>query len=221
VHYVLDHLAHDPRVRMLGRGDACAASHRRSAVMETLLTDLRRAAGEVVVSRFLRNQPRQHRRLVERLLRHNRLFVRIGPDRIDTISNWPFNEERLQRLLAIAQNHLRHRAGYAHGDVLRDLVARSEVGGDWLTTPLLLDVLRRHGPFEVLPGDIIAHADVALGGTLLRTVRQALRAAGEPLTIDDIVRARPELGEFRATLGELLADHPHVQSPDGVRFALV
>jgi len=220
VHYVLDHLAHDPRVRMLGRGDACAASHRRSAVLEALLGDFRRAAGEVVVSRFLQNQPPERRRLVARLLRHNRLFVQPGPDRIDTIVNWPFNEERLQRLLGIADNHLRARAGYASGDALRDVMRRSDIGGDWLTTPVLLDVLRRHGPFEVLPGGIVALADTALGSALLRSVRRALRASGVPLSIDDLVRARPELGEFAPMLAELLAGNPHVHSPDGVHFSL-
>ncbi len=220
VHYVLDHLAHDPRVRMLGRGDACAASHRRSAVLESLLGDLRRAAGEVVVSRFLQNQPPERRRLVARLLRDNRLFVQPGPDRVDTITNWPFNDERLQRLLAIADNHLRSRAGYASGDVLRDLMRRSDLGGEWLTTAVLLDVLRRHGPFEVLPGGIVAHADTALGSALLRSVRQALRASGVPLSVDDLVRARPELGEFAPMLAELLAGNPHVRSADGVHFSL-
>jgi hypothetical protein len=220
VHYVLDHLARDPRVRMLGRGDACAASHNRSAVLEALLADLRRAAGDVVLSRFLANQPPRQRRLVERLLRHNRLFVQPAEDRIDTIANWPFNAERLQRLLALAEHHLQARAGYAHGEALRALVARTDIGGDWLTTPLLLDVLRRHGPFEVLPGGIVAHASAALGSALLRAARAALRDAGVPLSVAEIVRARPELGEFAETLRALLPGHPHVQSADGVRFAL-
>ncbi|MFY9343824.1 MAG: hypothetical protein WAT39_15145, partial [Planctomycetota bacterium] len=162
---VLDRLRADPRVRLLGRGDACAATHQRSQVMETTLQAMRRAAGDVVTSMFLANQAPEHRRLVARLLQHNRLFVQTGDDRIDTLSNWPFNAERLQRLLALVAETLASRSGYAHASALKTVVDRSDLGGDWLTPGLLADVLRRHGPFEVLPGGIVARADLMLGAS--------------------------------------------------------
>ncbi len=220
VHYVLDRLAHDPRVRMLGRGDACAASHRRSRVMETLLEAMRKAAGDVVLSLFLDNQPAAHRRLIARLLRDNRLFVQPAADRVDTLANWPFNEERMQRLLVLVQKQLRHRSGYAHGAALKAAVDRTDLGGDWLTVQLLTDVLRRNGPFEVLPGDIVARAELALPAQVMRSVRAALREAKAPLSVEEVLRARPDLGEFASCLAQLLAVDPLLQSQDGVHFML-
>lgn len=217
---VLDRLAHDPRVRLLGRGDACAATHRRSRVMENLLAAMRKAAGDVVESLFLSNQPPEHRRLVERLLHHNRLFVRTADDRIDTLANWPFNDERMQRLVALVEDHLRHRAGHATATALKAIVDRTDLGGDWLTPTLLADVLHRHGPFELLPHGIVACADLALGSVVLRQARQALRDAGVPLTVEQVLRARPELAEFAPCLQELLSGDPLVQTPDGFTFQL-
>lgn len=220
VHYVLDRLADDPRVRLLGRGDACSATHRRSRVLENLLQALRKAAGDVVLGMFLDNQPPAHRRLVERLLRHNRLFVQPAEDRVDTLSNWPFNEERLQRLIAHVQDQLRQRTGYAHASAIKASLDRTDLGGEWLTVPLLTDVLRRNGPFEVLPGHILARADVGLTASVRRTLRQALRDAGESLTVAEVLQARPELSEFATGLEELLGSDPLVQTPDGVHFML-
>jgi hypothetical protein len=220
VHYVLDRLAHDPRVRLLGRGDACAASHRRSQVLERLLQSFRKAAGDVVLGKFLDNQPEPHARLVERLLRHNRLFVMPAEDRIDTLSNWPFNDERLRRLIALVQDQLRRRTGYVHAAALKAAVDKTDLGGDWLTPTLLADVLRRHGPFEVMPGGIVARADVQLVRNVRRSLRQALRDARQALTAGEVLQARPDLGEFAACIGELLASDPLVHSPDGVYFML-
>jgi hypothetical protein len=219
VHYVLDRLAHDPRVRLLGRGDACAASHRRSQVMERLLQAFRKAAGDVVLGKFLDNQPEAQVRLVERLLRHNRLFVMPAPDRVDTLSNWPFNEERLRRLIALVQDQLRKRNGYVHATALKAAVDKTDLGGEWLTPVLLADVLRRHGPFDVL-GGVVACADVNLPRNVRRTLRQALRDARDALTASELLQARPDLGEFAAGIAELLASDPLVQSADGVHFML-
>ena len=218
---VHDRLGDDPRVRRLGRGELCPASQRRSRVLDQLLQDFRRAAGDVVLSMFLANQPPEHRRLVERLLRENRLFVQPAEDRVDTLSNWPFNEERIRRLIALVQDQLDQRVGYAQASALKATVDRSDLGGDWLTPELLTDVLRRHGPFEILPGGIVARANLELAATVRRTVRQALREAAVPLTVEDVLRARPELAEFASCLHELLGTDPLVQSPDGELFLLV
>jgi hypothetical protein len=217
---VLDRLADDPRVRLLGRGEACAATHRRSRVLDELLRAFRRAAGDVITSMFVANQPEPRRRLVERLLRHNRLFVQPAPDRIDTLSNYPLNDERLRRLIVLVQEQLRSRAGHATAAGLKALVDRSELGGAWLTPELLTDVLRRHGPFEVLPGGVIASAELELTQRLRRTVRQALREAGTVLSVEEVLQARPELGAFAGCLGELLRGDPLLQTPDGRHFVL-
>lgn len=220
VHYVLDRLAADPRVRLLGRGDACAATHRRSRVLETLLVAFRKAAGDVVLGKFLDNQPPTHRRLIERLLLQNRLFVQPADDRIDVLTNWPFNEERLARLIALVQDQLRSRVGYAHASALKAIVDRTDLGGEWLTVPLLSDVLRRNGPFQILPGGLIARAELDLVGRVRRTLRRALRCAGEALAVEDILKARPELSEFAPCLREMLDQDPSVQTADGVHFMI-
>ena len=217
---VLDRLADDPRVRRLGRGELCPASQRRSRVLDQLLQDFRRAAGDVVLSMFLQNQPEQHRRLCERLLRQNRLFVQPAPDRVDTLSNWPFNDERLRRLISLVSEQLRQRSGHVHITALKAVVDRTDLGGGWLQPELLADVLRRHGPFAIVPGGIVARADLDLVQSVRRSLRQALRDAGTPLRVEDVLRARPELNEFAAGLHELLGEDPLVQSPDGVHFML-
>jgi hypothetical protein len=221
VHLVLDRLAADPRVRLLGRGEACPATHTRSQVLERLMQDFKRAAGDVVQSMFVQNQPEPHRRLVQRLLQENRLFVMPSADRIDVLSNYPFNTERMQRLIALVAHQLDQRTGYAQATALKAAVDRTDLGGSWLTPTLLADILRRHGPFEVLPGELVGRAELGLGASLMRTVRQALREAGEPVSIDEILRARPELVEFGVCLSELLSSDPLVQTPDGAHFTLV
>ena len=217
---VHDRLAADPRVRLLGRGDACAATHQRSRALDRLLTDFRRAGGDVVLGRFLDNQPAANRRLVERLLLQNRLFVQSAPDRIDVLSNYPFNQERLRRLLTIVQEQLRQRSGYATAAALKTVLDCTDLGGSWLQPTLLADVLRRHGPFEVLPNGIVARGDLGLANGVRCSVRQALREARTALTVDEVLRARPDLSEFAGCLAELLGADPLVHSPDGVHFML-
>lgn len=217
---VLDRLAADPRVRLLGRGDACAGDHQQSSVMRRLQRAFRRAAGDVVEGLFVKNQPESQRRLIQRLLEHNRAFVRPEPDRIDVLTNYPFNAERMQRLLGIVHDHLQQRVGYAHADALKELVDAHDLGGKWLSPQLLADILRRNGPFEVLEPGIVALADLALPQSLRRSARQALRKSGRAVTIPELVRARPELAEFRPCLARLLLDDPLVQSPDGIYFVL-
>ena len=89
-----------------------------------------------------------------------------------------------------------------------------------MTQRLLAEVLRRNGTFEVLRPGIVALRDLALPAILMRSARQALRAAGEAVTIQDVVRARPDLAEFTDCLAELLLEDPLVQSPDGTYFIL-
>lgn len=217
---VLDILASDPRVRLLGRGQACAKDQKESAVMRRLRRAFRRAAGDVVKSLFISNQPEGQRRLVTRLLDHNRAFVQVSEDRVDTLTNYPFNNKRMQRLIKLVRDHLQRRSGYAQVDALLAAVNDTDLGGRWLTPRLLAEVLRRNGPFEVLRPGIVALRDLALPAILMRSARQALRAAGEAVTIQDVVRARPDLAEFTDCLAELLLEDPLVQSPDGTYFIL-
>jgi hypothetical protein len=217
---VLDLLADDPRVRLLGRGEACPAAHGPSQLVERLLRDFRRAGGDVVESLFLKNQPVHERRLVERLLRDNRCFVRPSPDRVDVLTNYPFNEERLRRMLRLVDEHLARRAGYGHADALCAMLTRSELGGSWLTPDLLCDVLRRHGPFDVLAGHLVAQKSARLPSQLLRIARQALRELDEAVTLREVLAARPELAQFEHCLAELLGQDPLVQTPDGTYFKL-
>jgi hypothetical protein len=218
---VLDRLGVDPRVRLLGRGDACPATHRQSQVLERLLADFRRAGGDVVMSMFVGNQPPHLHRLIGRLLRWNRLFVMPADDRIDLLTNYPFDEARLRRLVTIVDQQLLARSGYASISLLKAAIDSTDLGGSWLTTSLLADLLRRHGPFEMLPGDLVARRELALGSFVMRMLRQALREIGGQLTVDDILQQRPDLAEFANCLRDLLATDPLVQSPDGERFSLV
>lgn len=210
----------DPRVRWLGRGEACAATLGRSRVLDQLLRDFRRAAGEVPMSRFLENQPQDRRRLVERLLRHNRLFVFPAPDRIDLLTNYPFNAERLARLTRLVDEFLAARNGYAPLQLTLDEVNRCDLGGSWLHTTLLGELLRRHGPFEILPGGYVARRSLGLVGWLMRRARAALRDAALPITVEEMLAQRPELAEFAPCLHELLAHDPLVQTPDGERYQI-
>ncbi|MBM4060530.1 MAG: hypothetical protein FJ265_05475 [Planctomycetes bacterium] len=218
---VIDRLAGDPRVRLLGRAEACPATQSQSQVLEQLLADFRRAGGDVVLGRFLQNQPAGRRRLVQRLLRENRLFVTPGANRVDLLANYPFNQDRLRALSDLVARQLATRAGYAPASALKAAVDRADLGGDWLTPGLLADVLARHGRFDVLPGGLVCRRGTGVAAELLRAARQALRAAEVPLTVADIVRARPDLVEFTDCLRELLAGDPLVRAADSDRFALV
>lgn len=217
---VLDQLRHDPRVRALGRGEACAADLPQSTVMKRLQRAFRRAAGDVVKSRFVQNQPEHQRRLVARLLEHNRAFVDLGDDRVDTLTNYPFNAERMQRLIKLVLDALQERAGYAPAATLKELVDLTDLGGRWLSPELLADILRRNGPFEVLAPAIVALKDLQLPSILTRSARQALRELGEVVTLDEVLRVRPDLAPFRECVRELLRQDPLVQSPDGRYFVL-
>lgn len=218
---VLDCLRQDERVRLLGRGEACPAMQRRSQVMLQLLADFRRACGDVVESMFVGNQPLPRRRLVQRLLAQNRMFLRPEPDRVDTLTNYPFNEARLRRLRKLTRQALESQGGYADIATIVAACNATDLGGSWLTPYLLTEVLRRQGWFDVLPGGILALGDRGLAQRLLRLARQELRGTGVLLSVDEIVRHRPELDEFRGCLTELLDQDPLVQSPDGWRFGLV
>lgn len=218
---VQDRLAGDSRVRLLGRGEACPATQRRSQVLAQLLTDMRRAGGDVVESRFVGNQPFERQRLVRRLLAENRLFVRPGPDRVDTLTNYPFNDDRLRRTEQCLRAHLEGHAGHADIAALKDELDATDLGGSWLVPELLADIVRRHGWFDVLPGGIVALRERTLAATLQRHARRELRAAGVQLTVEEIVQKRPDLREFSACLAELLQRDPLVQSPDGQRFCLL
>jgi hypothetical protein len=217
----LDRLRRDRRVRLLGRGEACPATERRSQVLQQLLVDFRRACGDVVESMFVGNQPTARRRLVQRLLGDNRMFVRPEHDRVDTLTNYPFNENRLRRLRRLVRRVVEEGAGCATIETLVAAVNATDLGGSWLSPLLLTEVLRRHGWLDVLPGGFVALGERALGAHLLRLARQELRNVRGLVTVDEIVRRRPELAEFRNCIAELLGTDPLVQSPDGRRFALV
>lgn len=218
---VLDQLGNDPRVRLLGRGELCPATNSRSQVLDDLLREFRRAAGDVVASMFIANHPPERRRIVRRLLDWNRLFVTPAADRVDLLTNYPFNEERLKRLLALVGKHLATRTGYAHVTALKAALDKTDLGGSWLTPDLLADVLRRNSRFDVLPGGLVGRADLNLTNALRRAVRGALREAQRAMSVDEIVRARPELAEFTSCLAALLIDDPLVEGSDGGHFALL
>lgn len=221
VHLVLDRLADDQRVRLLGRGEACPATHKRSQVLEQLLLDFRRAAGEVVETMFLANQPPARRRLVRRLLSDNRLFVAPAINRVDTLSNYPLNDERLGRLIALVKEQLASRTGYATVPALKAAIDRTDLGGSWLSARLLEDILRRNAPFEVLPGGLVARRQLRLGETIARAARAALRQSQSALSVDDMVKLRPELAEFAAYVAPLLLRDPTVHTTRGQYFTLL
>ncbi|MGE3173085.1 MAG: DNA-directed RNA polymerase subunit alpha C-terminal domain-containing protein [Planctomycetota bacterium] len=219
-HMLVDLVRRDRRLRYLGRGEVCPAGHGQSQVLHDLLRDFKKAMGEVPMSRFVHNQPPEKRRLVERLLFENRLFVLPAPDRIDVLTNYPFNQERLHRLTVLVDDLLVQRNGYAPLDVVLAEVNRCDLGGSWLHPTLLGELLRRHGPFEVLPGGFVARSALGLGGWLMRRARNALREAAVPITVAELLAERPELAEFAPCLEQLLNHDPLVQTPDGNRFQI-
>jgi hypothetical protein len=221
VHLVLARLADDPRVRLLGRGEACPATHNRSQVLERLLVDFRKAAGEVVETMFLANQPPTRRRLVRRLLHDNRLFVTPAENRVDTLSNYPLNDERLARLIALVKEHLDARTGYSTVTALKTALDKTDLGGAWLTCTLLEDLLRRNAPLEVLPGGLVAKRQLHLGETIARAARSALRQGGGSMSVDDMIRQRPELTEYAAYVAPLLIRDSTVHTTRGQYFTLL
>jgi len=213
-------MAQDPRVRLLGRGEACAATHVRSQVLEQLLLDFRRAGGDVVTGLFVNNQPAERQRLVARLLRENQCFVAPAPDRVDLLTNYPFNQERLVRLRRLIDETLDALGGHASVARLKQNIDRTDLGGGWLTVDLLADLLRRQGPYEVLPGDLVALRNRDLPSRWLRAVRQVLRRREETLSLERILLERPDLAELSECLRELLAQDPCIRIVDGDQYCL-
>jgi hypothetical protein len=89
-----------------------------------------------------------------------------------------------------------------------------------LTLPLLEDVLRRNGPFDVLPGGIVGRIELDLNGFVRRSLRAALRSAGATLTAEEILLQRPELAPFAPTVEDMLRNDPMVRTDDDVRFTI-
>lgn len=213
-------LGQDPRVRLLGRGEACAATHVRSQVMEQLLQDFRRAGGDVVTGLFVHNQPPARQRLIARLLRENQCFVAPAPDRIDLLTNYPFNQERLLRLRRLVDETLDALGGHASVTRLKHSIDRTDLGGGWLTEDLLGDLLRRQGPYDVLHGGIVALRSRELPSRWLRAVRQVLRRRDEPMSLERILLERPDLVELSECLPGLLQQDPCIRTVDGDRYCL-
>jgi len=221
VYLVIDCLRRNTSLRHLGRGEFCPATVTMSGVMGKISRDFRRAMGAVVLSRFLRNQKPTRRRLIGRLLRENRLFVEPCYDRVDLLSNYPFNPERMRRLLATVGRYLDQQGGYASTlDLVEDL-SDTDLGGAWLTEHLLADLLRRNGSFELLPGGLVAQRSLGLAGWIQHRAREALRETGAQLTIHEVLAENPELAAFEDCLAELLGQDPMVESDDGVHYRVM
>ncbi len=220
-HLAIDRLRQDRAVRYLGRGDFVPGQGRRgSPVVEELVEDLRRAMGELPFARFLQNQPPRRRALVARLLRENRRFVFPTRDRVDLLDNYPFGQERLRQLIRETDMQLEDHNGHASIEVLAEAVDRAGLGGVFLTHHLLLDLLRRHGDFEILPGPVVARADLGLGAWIQRTARDVLRSSGAPLSAAQVLAHSPELAEFESSLEPMLDLDPLVHTPDGLHYQL-
>lgn len=217
---VRDCLVHDPRLRSLGRGCFCSRAGQHSRVLAAMLRDLRRALGELPRARFLQNQPESQRRLVAHLLRVNRLFVEPGIDRIDLLTNYPFNAERLANLVQRVQERLAENRGYATVHELATHLAATDEAGGFLNEHLLEDLLRRHAPFELLPGGLVALPSLGLQRWIRQRVRDLLRAAGGGMTVGELLAEAPELAEFEPCLRRLLEEDPTIASPDLLRFQI-
>jgi hypothetical protein len=207
-------------LRPLGRGEFVLRRSGPSARTEALVEELRRAMGEVPFARFLQNCTPADRPLVSRLLRTNRLFVSPAKDRIDLAENYPLSGERLRPLLHTVRTCVEESGGYAHLARIQGEIAAAELGGSFLTDHLLLDVLRRHGEFEVLSGTVVAEPELQLGPFLQRLARDILRSRVAGLTFQQIVAERPDLAEFSTCLQGLLDADPLVQSEDGLHYQL-
>lgn len=219
-HLLAAMLADVPSLRPLGRGEFVLRRSGPSARTSALVEDLRRAMGEVPFARFLQNCPPAQRPLVSRLLRTNRLFVSPSKDRIDLAENYPLTGERLRLLLHEVRTCVEESGGYAHLARIQGSIASAELGGSFLTDHLLLDVLRRHGEFEILSDTVVADGDLQLGPFLQRISRDILRSRVAGLTFQQIVAERPELAEFSSCLQGLLDADPLVQSEDGLHYQL-
>lgn len=214
VYLVRDLLHHDPTLRSLGRGLFCARGLRVSSHVKTLRLELRRAMGEVPLQRFLSNQPESVRQIRARLLAENRLFVSSAPDRVDMITNYPLNDERLRRLLQAVETLIEEAGGHDRLDRLAAKMRTDEVGGSFLTPHFLADILHRHGRFETIADDIITTAASGMRHSLLSRVRAVVRSADRALSVHEILAASPDLAEFAAGLPDLLRSDPLVQLRD-------
>jgi hypothetical protein len=221
LYLVIDCLRRRPALRHLGGDVFCPAEARDSQTLSELRKAMRRAMGEIPLSRFLENQPEHQRRLVGRLLRDNRMFVEPAPDRIDLLSNYPFNDDRLARLWQVIDAFLEQRQGHARLGEVVGAVNAAGLGGDFFTQHLLQDLLRRYAMFELLPGGLVARPALGLGGWILQRAREAIRAAGQALSSEEVLAEVPELASFRDTLAALLPRDPLLQSQDGLRFQVV
>ncbi len=221
VYLLIDCMRRNPALRYLGRGDFCPASSLASQAMLELRQMFRRAMGEVPLARFLANQPESRRRKIHRLLSNNRAFIEPSPDRIDVLTNYPFNEERLARLLEIVDRTLDQRGGYASLDRLIGAINAGQLGGAFLTRHFLRDLLRRHAQLDFLPSGIVARPSLGLVAWIMSRAHDAIRCAGVGLTIAEILLDHPELAEFADCLEQLLEQDPLVQTQDGQRYQLV
>lgn len=221
LYLTIDCLRRNPSLRNLGRGAFCAAMAPRSQVMERLMAEFRRAMGEVPMERFIQNHPPERRRLVRRLLQHNRAFVSPAPDRIDVITNYPFTDERMRRFLAMIDRHLENHGGYSTLEDIRQMLSTTDLGGSWLGVHLLHDLLRRHKAFELLPGGLVARDGYNLAGWIQARARDVLRDFGDAVTIRELLAEAPDLAEFEQTLGTLLDRDPMVLSREGQLFKVL
>ncbi len=221
LYMILDCMVNNHTLRNLGRSEFCSRSNKLSAVLTRVLQEFRKAMGEVVLSRFLRNQPTQQTKLVQRILTENRMFVEPNPDRIDLLSNYPFNEERMHRLLDVVDDCLRQNHGYGHISTVAAALQKTDLGGEWLSEHLLFDLLRRNGAFELLPGRLVAHANLGLTGWIQQRAREAIRLAGIPLTPENVISEMPDLVEFKEILADLLETDPMVQCQDGIHYGVI
>lgn len=216
-----DCLRRDPALRSLGRGSFCARTMRVSTQMEALQHDLRSAMGELPLERFLANQHRGARDLRSRLLRENRMFVEVDSDRIDLLTNYPFNSERLRTLLRTVELHLEQNDGFDHLQGALDAVTEAGLGGEFLTMHMFGDILRRHSRFEMLADELIALRTRGLRSWIQQRSREAIRRAAQGLTAFEIQAEVPELAQFAACLESVIADDPMVQMRDGLHYRVV
>jgi len=216
-----DHMRRDPALRYLGRGEFVSRKVEHSSLVQSLFKTFRNAMGEIPFSRFLQNQTEDRRRLISALLNRNRLFISPVRDRVDLLENYPFSQDRLRRLLQAADVCLEENHGYSPLSELRKAAEEAGLGGAWLKDHLLVDLLRRHGRYEFLPGGMVAQASLGLMGWIQQRARDALRVCDQPMTADEVLAERPDLAEFRTSLAQLLEQDPLVQSADGLHFEVV
>jgi hypothetical protein len=220
IYMILACLRKDHRVRHLGQGLFCLAG-KKSEVLQDIRHSMQRAMGEIVTSRFLDNQPRHRRRLAECILHENRALIETAPDRVDLLSNYPFDESRLARLFELIALELGTGRGYATALELLEVIRDTDLAGEWFTPHMLFDLLRRRTHFELLPDHIVANPELGLGGWIQHRIRECLRDARRPMSVEQIVSETPDLGAFAGCVAELALLDPMLQSADDLHFAIV